>query len=442
MMSEVMDVHVAEEAMNGENHQSDWTELLEEYSYKLPKRGQVLEGQILRIDEEGLLVDVGAKRDAIVPSRELEKLNDELVKDLTVGKEIYVYVTHTPVGGEDLIVSIERGLEYQYWDQAERLLEEGDTVELAVVGENKGGLLVQFGNLQGFVPNSQIPELRRTRDWQRVRKLKEEMSGDVLPLKVIEVDRQRNRLIMSARDAEAEVRQARLKELEAGQIIEGQVVKLVDFGAFVDLDGVDGLIHISELDWNRLNSPSEAVKVGDTVNVKVLDVDVEKERISLSRKALLPNPWDEFAQNHVTGEVITGKVTKVVDFGAFVELAEGIEGLVHISQLGYTASENPTEAVKAGEEILVRILDIEPKKERVRLSMRQVPLEQQLAWVVEREEAFSNDEAVEATEDAVAAVEEAVEGTEDAATSTEEAVEEENTIEAVEETVESVETEA
>jgi len=377
-----------------------YDDFLEDYEYETPQKGQVLEGKILRIDEDALLVDVGMKRDAIVPNRDLSNVDDDVLDKLSVGDEILVYVLRPPVGDQDLLVSLNKGIEYENWDQAEEYLEDGTTLELEVVGHNRGGLLVNFESLRGFLPFSQVPELRRTRDPKRAEEIKRSMIGTQIPVKIIEVNRKRRRLIFSARAAQEERRKQRLEELEEGQIIHGPVVNIVKFGIFVDLDGVDGLVHISKLDWQHIDHPSNLFKVGDEIDVKVIDVDVERERVSLDRKSLLPSPWDTFEQNHQPGETIEGKVTNVLDFGAFVEVAEGVEGLVHVSEIGYSSSGNPRDVVKKGETVLVRILDIDTERERISLSMRQVPLERQIAWSLENSELGSESAETEAEADA------------------------------------------
>lgn len=375
-----------QKANENETNPAWYDQYLEDYEYETPQKGQVLEGKILRIDEDAILVDVGMKRDAIVPNRDLSNVDDDVLDKLSVGDEILVYVLRPPVGDQDLLVSLNKGIEYENWDQAEAYLEDGTTLVLEVVGHNRGGLLVNFESLRGFLPYSQVPELRRTRDPKRAEEIKRCMIGTQLPVKIIEVNRKRRRLIFSARAAQVERRKQRLEELEEGQIIHGPVVNIVKFGIFVDLDGVDGLVHISKLDWQRIDHPSDLFKVGDEVDVKVIDVDVERERVSLDRKSLLPSPWDTFEQNHQPGETIEGCVTNVLDFGAFVEVAEGVEGLVHVSEIGYSSSGNPRDVVKKGETILVRILDIDTERERISLSMRQVPLERQIAWSLENSE--------------------------------------------------------
>jgi small subunit ribosomal protein S1 len=372
---------------DADNPNPEWyQQFINEFDYELPRQGQLLEGHIIRIEEDAILVDVGLKRDAIIPNRDLNNVDNEILNQLSVGDQVTVYVVHAPFGDQDLIVSLHKGLEHENWEKAEQYLEQEKTLELKVIGKNRGGFLVEFETIQGFLPFSQVAELRRTRDPHRTDEIKRQMTGTIIPVKVIEVNRKRRRLIFSAVAAQKEVEKRRLNELKIGEIVHGSVVNIVKFGAFIDLGGVDGLVHISKLDWHHVNHPSEVVKIGDEVDVKVIDVDVEKGRISLDRRALLPSPMENFAANHHAGETLEGRVTNVVDFGAFVELAEGVEGLVHASEIGYTSTANPKDVLRVGERVLVRILDIDTEKGRISLSMRQVPLERQLAWSLETAE--------------------------------------------------------
>ncbi|MCK4975773.1 MAG: S1 RNA-binding domain-containing protein, partial [Anaerolineales bacterium] len=346
--------------MTQDNSESDidqnwYEEYIDQYEYEQPKRGQILEGEILRINDDAIVVGIGQKRDAIVPAKDLNRLDREVLEKLSLGDRVLVSVIYIPGGDKDLLVSLSQGIGYKSWKRAEEYLADARNIELEVVGHNKGGLLVKFESLQGFVPASQVPEIRQIHDRERVQHLKEEMVGTILMLKAIEVDRQRRRLVFSALTAQEAKRKQRLQELEAGQIFHNvKVASVVNFGIFVDLEGVDGLVHLSELDWQVVKHPSESFKIGDEIDIQILDVDVENQRVSLSRKALLPNPWDAFNEDHHSGEIVSGKVTRVLDFGAFVELASGIVGLVHSSEVGYSASGDPQDVVKAGDIILVR----------------------------------------------------------------------------------------
>lgn len=370
---------------NDSDFNQDWyDEYLDHYEFEQPKKGQILEGEILRINEDAIVVGIGQKRDAIVPVKDLNRIDREILEKYSVGDRVLVSVIYIPGGDKDLLVSLSQGIEYESWKSAEEFLAEESLIELEVVGHNKGGLLVSFESLQGFVPASQVPEIRQIQDRQRAQRVKEDLVGSLLMLKVIEVDRPRRRLVFSALTALEAKRKQRLQELEVGQIFhKARVANVVKFGVFVDLEGVDGLVHLSELDWERVKHPSELFKVGDEIDVQILDIDVEKERVSLSRKALLPNPWMIFSEAHHPGETLRGKVTRVMDFGAFVELTPGIVGLVHATEVGYSAGGDPQQVVKAGENVLVRILEIDAERERVSLSMRRVPKDIQIAWMSE-----------------------------------------------------------
>ncbi len=366
----------------------DWfQDFVDNYDYDRPQRGEILKGVILDIGDNSILLDVGLKRDAIVTSQDLDKVDEEVIGDLDVGDEVFVSVIRSPIGDDDLLVSLSRGIAYESWVKAKRFMEEDKLLELLIIDQNKGGLLVEFENLRGFVPNSHIPSLRRGSSNQKASEVKAKMIGDTIPLKVIEVNRKQRRLVFSARVAQKEKREKRLKELEVGDVINSRVVNVVDFGVFVDLDGVDGLVHKSEIAWDRVYDPSKHFSVGDQIDVKVVDVDVERERVSLSRKALLPNPWEKLEEKYDVGDLVEGKVVSVLDFGAFVELPEGLQGLVHVSEIGYANMGDPESVVQEGDNVLVRILSIEPERERVSLSMRRVPVDDQLAWMMDEEDA-------------------------------------------------------
>ena len=375
---------------------ASFAEMLDEYDYTRPQRGQILDGKILRIEDDAVFMDVGAKRDAIVPHSDLELLNEELINSLETGREIPVYVLRTPVGDEELLVSINKGLEQQDWDRAEEFIEEDKTVELDVVGYNKGGLLVQFGQLQGFVPNSHVPELRYGGSPAQIESRKAKKVGETLLLKVLEVHQQRRRLIFSAKAAHKEQRKRRLRELEVGSVIEGRVANIVKYGAFVDLGGgVSGLLHVSEMAWHRVEHPSEILSVGDELEVEIQDVDVERERVSLSRKAVMPNPWHTIEERHNIGDLVEGTVTNVEDFGAFVEVQAGVVGLVHVSEIDIYGPATIKDIIRPGDEVLVRILDIDPYEERLSLSLRRVTPEEQIEWMRRHE----TEEEVEAEEE-------------------------------------------
>ncbi len=391
------------------NGSHSFGELLEEYDYVPPQRGQILDSVVLEASDNAVILDVGLKRDAIVPRRDLEHLDDETRERITRGQELKVWVLrpYSPEG--ELIVSINKALELEDWERAQQLLESDAVVEARVVDRNKGGLLVQFGRLRGFVPNSHVSRIRRAMPPGERDEVKSSIIGETLRLKVLEVDRWQNRLVLSEREALRDIRQARLRELEPGQILEGTVVHLVDFGAFVDIGGVDGLIHVSRLAHHHVKHPRDELSVGDKVTVRVNSVDVERERISLDRRALLPDPWDEFAERHRVNDLLTGTVANVVDYGIFVNVAEGVQGLVHVSNMSTLGLSNPQESFRQGEEVLVRIIDIDPIRQRIALSIDDVTVEEQEEWLRQRRSAELAAEAeaaqVEVTEEGTGASE-------------------------------------
>jgi small subunit ribosomal protein S1 len=368
--------------------------MLKDYTPEQPKRGQLLEGEILFMDESSIILDVGAKRDAIVPRREMERLSDENFQDLGVGDQVPVFVLRTSTITEPLLVSLEKGREKLDWDLAEEKLAKSEALELEIVDQNRGGLVAIFGRLRGFVPNSHIPGLReKIYNKEDLISLKEELIGSKMILKPIEVDKKKRRLILSGKNARREARQKIIQELNVGQIVKGRVVNIVDFGAFVDLGGVDGLIHISELAWKMVKHPSEIVSIGDEFEVLVKSVDIERERIGLSRKALLADPWETIYDRYQIGSLVEGMIANVCHFGIFVRLPDGIEGLVHKTELDIIGPGMPQNIFKGGDPILVRIISIDPIKKRMGLSLRQVTYEEQVAWKNQKEEAVEPEEA-------------------------------------------------
>lgn len=366
------------------DEEPDFADLLEDYGYETPQRGQVLEGEILEVTENEVIVDVGMKRDAFVPHEDLERLSTETLESLKPGALVMVYVLRPADQEGNLIVSINKALQQADWQRAEDLLESGQVIEATIVGYNKGGLLASFGHIRGFIPQSHVIDIPRGASGDRLRQLKQEMVGRTLRVKVVEVNRQRNRLILSERDARSAVKRARLAELEVGSVVEGEVVGLVDFGAFVDIGGIDGLIHISNIDRRYVNHPSDVLSIGDKVRVRIDDVDIENERISLNRAALMPDPWDSIGERYRVGDLVTGVVTNVANFGIFVALPGHLEGLVHLSEMSTYNVSDPREWVNEGEAVLVRIIDIDPAQQRIALSLNAVTREEQEQWMHER----------------------------------------------------------
>jgi len=328
--------------------------------------GDIVEGTIVKVDRDEVLLDIGYKTEGVIPSRELSIKHDvdpgEVVK---VGDAVEALVLQKEDKEGRLILSKKRAQYERAWGTIEKIKEEDGVVTGTVIEVVKGGLILDIG-LRGFLPASLV-------DIRRVRNL-ESFLGQKLECKVIELNRSRNNVVLSRRavleEERKEEREKILTSLEEGQIIKGTVSNLVDFGAFVDLEGIDGLIHISELSWQHVDHPSEVVEVGEEVEVKVLEVDRDRERISLGLKQTRKDPWQEIVERVNVGEQIQGRVTKLVSFGAFVEVAEGVEGLIHISELAEHHVETPDEIVRSGDEVDARIIDVDARRRRLSLSLR------------------------------------------------------------------------
>jgi small subunit ribosomal protein S1 len=330
------------------------------------KDGDIVEGEVVRIDRDEVLVDIGYKSEGLVPSNELTIRKGADPHDVVdLGQRLEALVLQKEDADGRLILSAKRAAFERAWNRIEESYNEQRTVEGPVIEVVKGGLILDIG-LRGFLPASLV-------DIRRVRNL-ESFLGQKLECKVIELNRSRNNVVLSRRavleEERKEEREKILTSLEEGQIIKGTVSNLVDFGAFVDLEGIDGLIHISELSWQHVDHPSEVVEVGEEVEVKVLEVDRDRERISLGLKQTRKDPWQEIVEQVIVGEQIQGRVTKLVSFGAFVEVAEGVEGLIHISELAEHHVETPDEIVRSGDEVDARIIDVDAKRRRLSLSLR------------------------------------------------------------------------
>jgi small subunit ribosomal protein S1 len=389
---------LSEQSLAGNNNHQDhsFEELLDDYAPEPLRKGQFVQGEILQIRDNVILADVDAKRTAIVPPQDLALIQEDHLEQLEVGDEVILYVMRTPRGDDDLLVSLNKGLEQQDWLTAGEYLENEELLELEVVGHNKGGLMVSFGHLRGFVPASHVPQLRFLHNPDRLTSEKAKLVGQELALKVIDVNPQRRRLVLSAKKAQKELRHERLLELKAieGDTITGRIANLVKFGAFVELDGIEGLIHISEIAWHKVDSPADILKRGEEVEVMIQSVDIERERVSLSRRALLPSPWETFDEKHESGELVEGVVASVVDFGAFVLIEDGIEGLLHVSEMRGTKDFAPQDVLLPGDIVLVRIIDIQPEAQRLALSQKRVSQIEEMEWTFRREqpEAHLDDE--------------------------------------------------
>ena len=329
--------------------------------------GDIVEGTIVKVDRDEVLLDIGYKTEGVIPSRELSIKHDVDPNEVVdVGDKVEALVLQKEDKEGRLILSKKRAQYERAWGTIEQVKEEDGVVEGTVIEVVKGGLILDIG-LRGFLPASLV-EMRRVRDLQPY-------VGQTLEAKIIELDKNRNNVVLSRRawleQTQSEVRHGFLTQLQKGQIRKGVVSSIVNFGAFVDLGGVDGLVHVSELSWKHIDHPSEVVTVGDEVTVEVLDVDMDRERVSLSLKATQEDPWQHFARTHQIGQIVPGKVTKLVPFGSFVRVEEGIEGLVHISELAERHVEIPEQVVQVNDDVMVKIIDIDLERRRISLSLKQ-----------------------------------------------------------------------
>jgi small subunit ribosomal protein S1 len=332
------------------------------------EEGDVVKGKVVRIDKDEVLVDIGYKAEGVIPSGELSiRKSVDPHEEVELGEEIDALVLTKEDAEGRLILSKKRARFEKAWRRIEVAADSGEPVEGSVIEVVKGGLILDLG-VRGFLPASLV-------DIRRVHNL-DEFMGQTLECKVIELNRSRNNVVLSRRavleEERKEVREQILGRLEPGQVVEGKISNIVDFGAFVDLDGIDGLIHISELSWSHVNHPGEVVSIGDTVRIKVLDIDRDRQRISLGLKQTQEDPWQRVISTHRSGDVLEGTVTKVVAFGAFVEILPGVEGLVHISELADHHVENPSEVVEPGSKLNVKILEIDEERRRLSLSIKRV----------------------------------------------------------------------
>ncbi|HLV90406.1 MAG TPA: 30S ribosomal protein S1 [Acidimicrobiia bacterium] len=331
------------------------------------REGDIVKGVVVGVDAEGAMVDVGYKSEGLIPARELSIRNNIDPREVVeVGEEVEAVVLDMEDDEGRMILSKKRAMYERAWGRIQAIADEGGTVEGTVIEVVKGGLIVDIG-LRGFLPASLV-DLRRVRDL-------DPYIGETITAKVIELDRARNNVVLSRRahleEALAEERTEFMDNLHEGEIREGTVSSVVNFGAFVDLGGMDGLVHVSELSWQHVNHPSELVKVGDKVTVKVLEVDRDRERISLSIRQTAEDPWETFASAHEVGDVVEGTVTKTVPFGAFVSVAEGVEGLVHVSEIAMHRVESPELELSIGQKVRVKITEKEDERRRISLSIKQ-----------------------------------------------------------------------
>ena len=353
------------------------------------RRGDVVEGFVMRADtSDGLFVNIGQKAEAHVPANEMRTIDTTDIEGF-VGGSIIAMVVRPESGDNPAILSVDRAVGEQGWRYLEKAMEAGEVIEGKIAGFNRGGSIVEVEGVQGFVPMSQLVSVPRERfriyqengdglsaeEQESLQEAQGEEVGRQIPMKVLEVNRSRNRAIFSERQAVQESRDARkaklIEELEEGQTRNGTVTGISSFGAFVDIGGADGLIHISELSWSMVNSPEEVVSVGQKVDVYVLRVDAENMKIALSLRRLQPEPWETIHERHNIGDVVNATVTKLTNFGAFARVEDSIEGLIHISELSARMINHPREVVREGEQVEVKILRIEPERRRLGLSLKQ-----------------------------------------------------------------------
>lgn len=369
--------------------QATMQSLLEQQGISLeqPSEGEIRQGIIATIRENEILVSIGTKSEGIISGREFDQIPDEERKAFFQGQEIPVYVIQPEDNNGNVVLSYLRAREEKDWEEVESLLASNEVYASQVIGYNKGGLIVPIGRLRGFVPASQVSLLRRPSPAnespdQRYGK----MVGEDMQVRVIEVDRARRRLILSERQALQETRETLkdrlLDELQEGDVRKGRVTSLADFGAFVNIDGADGLVHLSEISWERIEHPNEVLKVGQEVEVKVISVDRDRKRIGLSLRQLQSDPWMQKIGHMKEGMLVEGTITHLTKFGAFARIGEDLEGLIHVSELSENRIAHPKEVTKEGEVLTLRIIKIDPERRRIGLSLRKVdsPAYADLDW--------------------------------------------------------------
>jgi len=353
-----------------------WLDMLEDsqHSYCAMDYGDIVSGAIMQLDDEEILIDIGAKSEGVVPNREFRKAQQAGELDgLKVGDSIFVFVLKAEDDDGRSLLSIDRARQEKVWRWLEQLYEAGEIIEAPVDGYNKGGLLVNLRGVRGFIPASQVAgavPIGRPDHPEAMAGL----VGKTIPLKVIEINRRRNRLILSQRQALQGYRETRKEELldalQVGQVYKGVINSICNFGVFVDLGGADGLVHLSELSWGRVGHPREVVQIGQEVDVHVLSIDRERKRIALSLRRCQPEPWTTVAERYQLGQLVHGEITQLATFGAFMRLEDGIEGLIHLSELSDTPVAHPREVVKEGDPATVRVIRIDPVHRRIGLSLR------------------------------------------------------------------------
>lgn len=378
-------------------------ELLEKEGLNLdfPKQGEIRKGVIASIGDNEILVSVGTKSEGVISGREKDQISPDEMATLAVGQEILVYIVNPEDQNGTIVLSYARAREEYDWQKVEDMLSTGDVYDGKISGYNKGGLIVPIGNLRGFVPASQISVFRRPEGNESPEARWAKMINDPITVKVIEVDRQRHRLILSERSALQETRETikdrLLDELQDGSVRTGRVTSLADFGAFVNIDGADGLVHLSEISWERINHPNEVLKVGQEVQVKVIAIDRDRKRIGLSIRQTQLDPWMKKVESIKEGQLVSGTITHLTKFGAFAHLGDDMEGLIHISELSENRINHPKEVVKEGDVVTLRVIKIDAERRRIGLSLRKVdsPAYADLDWKIALSNEVNSSQSVE-----------------------------------------------
>lgn len=364
-------------APNGAGEEDDF-HLMEElladpaHAYRNLQYGDTVDGIIVRVERDSLLVDIGAKAEGVVPAKEMQSLAPEAREQLRAGDPLLVFVVQAEHRDGYAILSIDRARQERSWRRLQYVHDNNDVIAAQVANYNKGGLLVDLDGVRGFVPASQVSSIGRGSDVQKQSEMAR-LIGSEVTLKIIEINRERNRLILSERQAVQEVREEKkdelLSNLREGQVYEGTVSSICDFGVFVDIGGADGLVHLSELSWGRVRHPSEVISVGQRVKVHILNIDLDRRRIALSVKRTQNEPWSTAAERYQLNQIVDGVITQITAFGAFARIEDGIEGLIHVSEMGEGHVQHPREMVSEGATIPVRIIRIDPARKRIGLSM-------------------------------------------------------------------------
>jgi small subunit ribosomal protein S1 len=343
------------------------------HDYRTLKYGDVIDGTVMHVDRDEILVDIGSKSEGVIPAREFSTLDDQERKSMGVGDQLLVFVVQPENQDGHAVVSIDRARQEKSWRILQEQYEAGQVIAAEVVNYTKGGLLVNLDGVRGFVPASQVTEIRGGDDAQKQADMAR-LIGNSLQLKIIEINRHRNRLILSERQAlqerRDEMKEKLIEQLREGEVRQGRVSSICDFGAFVDVGGADGLVHLSELSWSRVRHPSEVLHVGQEVDVFVLGINAEEKKIALSIKRTQAEPWSRVAAKYDVNQLVVGTVTQLANFGAFARIEDGIEGLVHVSELSDARISHPRQLVSEGQELLLRIIRIDPQRRRMGLSLR------------------------------------------------------------------------